>query len=162
MNIGTAGVQHFEQYRYDVENLSISRGRGSSPADPSFADYLERARSGAETPAREEAPRRSSGPAKPVIDKTSKLFEQCRELETFLVKNLLTGMRNTVQKGGLIEEGLAGKFYEDMLWDEYAKDFTRNAGFGLAEQAYLELTGQRSGLLRPPARSLSRFAHKMV
>jgi flagellar protein FlgJ len=68
----------------------------------------------------------------------------------FLVKNLLTGMRNTVQKTGLIEEGLAGKFYEDMLWDEYARSFTRNAGFGLADQAYLELTGQRSGPVRPP------------
>jgi flagellar protein FlgJ len=30
-----------------------------------------------------------------------------------------------------------------MLYDEYAKDFTRNANFGLAELAYLELTGQR-------------------
>jgi flagellar protein FlgJ len=29
--------------------------------------------------------------------------------------------------------------YEDMLYDEYAKDFTKNAGFGLAESAYLQL-----------------------
>jgi flagellar protein FlgJ len=32
--------------------------------------------------------------------------------------------------------------YEDMLYDEYAKDFTKNANFGLAEQAYLQLKGQ--------------------
>jgi flagellar protein FlgJ len=37
--------------------------------------------------------------------------------------------------------------YEDMLYDEYAKDLTKNAGFGLAETAYLELTGQRGKLL---------------
>ncbi|MDR0323057.1 MAG: rod-binding protein [Treponema sp.] len=30
--------------------------------------------------------------------------------------------------------------YEDMLWDEYAKDYTRNANFGLAEQAYRQLS----------------------
>jgi flagellar protein FlgJ len=155
MDIGAAGFRYFEQYRYGVENLPVPRGGGSSPFHPSFAEHLEEARSVQEAGTRDakalalEDPPRSgkSVPGKPVIDKTSKLFEQCRELETFLVKNLLTGMRNTVQKGSLIEEGLAGKFYEDMLWDEYAKDFTRNAGFGLAEQAYLELTGQR-GLLR--------------
>ena len=73
------------------------------------------------------------------IDKDDKLYQLCLELETFLVKNLLTGMRNTVQKSGLIDEGFAGKIYEDMLYDEYAKDLTKNAGFGLAEQAYRQL-----------------------
>jgi flagellar protein FlgJ len=82
-------------------------------------------------------------PSAPVIDKTDKLYEQCQALETFLIKNLLNSMRSTVQKSGLVEEGYAGKIYEDMLYDEYAKDFTKNAGFGLADQAYLELTGQR-------------------
>jgi flagellar protein FlgJ len=77
------------------------------------------------------------------IDKTDKLYEQCVELEIFLVKSLVSSMRNTVQKSGLINEGYAGKMYEDMLYDEYAKDFTKNANFGLAEMAYLELTGQR-------------------
>ena len=73
------------------------------------------------------------------IDKDDKLYQLCVELETFLVKNLLTSMRNTVQKTGLVEEGFAGKMYEDMLYDEYAKDFTKNASFGLAEQAYRQL-----------------------
>jgi flagellar protein FlgJ len=31
--------------------------------------------------------------------------------------------------------------YEDMLYDEYAKSFAKNAGFGLAEMAYRELSG---------------------
>jgi flagellar protein FlgJ len=77
------------------------------------------------------------------IDKTDKLYEQCIELEIFLVKTLVSSMRNTVQKSGLINEGYAGKMYEDMLYDEYAKDFAKNANFGMAEMAYLELTGQR-------------------
>ncbi|MDR1047823.1 MAG: rod-binding protein [Treponema sp.] len=81
------------------------------------------------------------------VDKNSELYEQCLELETFLIKTLITGMRNTVEKAGLIEEGFAGKMYEDMLYDEYARDFTRNANFGLAEMAYIELTGQRGKLL---------------
>jgi flagellar protein FlgJ len=77
------------------------------------------------------------------IDKTDKLYEQCAELEIFLVKTLISSMRNTVQKSGLIDEGFAGKMYEDMLYDEYARDFAKNANFGMAEMAYLELTGQR-------------------
>jgi flagellar protein FlgJ len=84
---------------------------------------------------------------KPVVDKTDKLYEQCEALETFLVKTLITGMRNTVQKSGFIDEGFAGKMYEDMLYDEYARDFSKNAGFGLAELAYLELTGQRGKII---------------
>lgn len=78
-------------------------------------------------------------PARAPIDKTDKLYELCLELETFLVKNLLTSMRNTVQKSGLVDDSYAGKIYEDMLYDEYAKDLTKNAGFGLAEQAYRQL-----------------------
>ncbi|MDR2375893.1 MAG: rod-binding protein [Treponema sp.] len=143
MDIGAIGTQYLEQYRYSVENLPLARNSGLSAETPAFADYLEQDEKAAAAP--EEA---STGPQKPYVDKTSKLYEQCQELETFLVKNLLTGMRNTVQKSGLIEDGLAGQFYEDMLWDEYAKSFTRNAGFGLADQAYLELTGQRSGRVR--------------
>ena len=75
----------------------------------------------------------------PEIDRNSKLFEMCRELETFLLKNLVTSMRNTVQKSGLMDSGFAGKFYEDMLYDEYTKSFANNAGLGFAEMAYREL-----------------------
>ena len=77
------------------------------------------------------------------IDKTDKLYEQCQALETFLVKNILTAMRSNVMKSSLIDTGYAGELYEDMLWDEYAKDYQKTAGFGLADLAYLELTGQR-------------------
>jgi Rod binding domain-containing protein len=94
----------------------------------------------------EKTPETGSSRKSPYIDKSDKLYEQCLELETFLVKTLISSMRNTVQKSGLVDEGYAGKVYEDMLYDEYARDFTKNAGFGLAEQAYLELTGRRGGI----------------
>ena len=82
------------------------------------------------------------------IDKTDKLYEQCVELEIFLVKTLISSMRSTVQKSNLIDEGFAGKMYEDMLYDEYARDFAKNANFGMAEMAYLELTGQRGKIVQ--------------
>ena len=77
------------------------------------------------------------------IDKTDKLYELCMELETFLIKNLIKSMRSTVQKSELISTGFAGEMYEDMLYDEYAKDFSRNANFGFAEMAYRDLSGLR-------------------
>jgi flagellar protein FlgJ len=86
---------------------------------------------------------RNSGKIQVTTDDEKKLFEQCQALETFLMKTLLDGMRKTVVKSELIDTGFAGEMYEDMLYDEYAKSFTENAGFGLAELAYLELTGRR-------------------
>jgi len=106
----------------------------SSPAVHSpdkFADALKKA-SANNTVAEKRAG------AEP-IDKEDKLYQLCLELETFLVKNLLTSMRNTVQKSGLVDDSFAGKMYEDMLYDEYAKDYTKSANFGLAEQAYRQL-----------------------
>jgi flagellar protein FlgJ len=84
----------------------------------------------------------NSAGGKPFVDRESELYKKCEELETFLVKNLLNSMRSTIQKSGLIDEGFAGKMYEDMIYDEYTKDFTKNAGFGLAELAWLELSGR--------------------
>jgi len=78
---------------------------------------------------------------KGTVDKTSKLYEQSLELESFFVKMMLSSMRNTVQKSGLTgENDFASKMYDDMLYDELARDMTKNAGFGLADQIYLELS----------------------
>ena len=119
-------------------NNQFLQGR-NSVEDSRFNDVLRRAE---ETQAKVNAAGNNthSNPSSAVpIDKTDKLYELCLELETFLVKNLINSMRSTVQKSGLIDQGFAGKMYEDMLYDEYAKDFTKNAKFGLAEQAYLQL-----------------------
>ena len=109
----------------------------SAVQNSNFAEILTRAAASKNDTSAVPDPRSSS----PKVDKDDRLYQLCLELETFLVKNLLTSMRNTIQKSGLIDEGFAGKVYEDMLYDEYAKDFTRNASFGLAEQAYLQLKG---------------------
>ncbi len=80
---------------------------------------------------------------KQVVDRKSPLYEQCRALESFVVKAMLDGMRKTVDKSDLMGGGFAGDMYEDMLYDNYAETLTDNGGFGLADQVYLELSGQR-------------------
>jgi flagellar protein FlgJ len=129
---------------------SSPTGPGLRTGDPgAFEELLRRAQTSARTDSTEPASSHPPGWAGSVgsrsvqIDRTSELFEMCLELETFLVKNLISGMRNTIERSNLIDIGFAGKIYEDMLFDEYSSKITRNAGFGFAEMAYLELTGQR-------------------
>jgi flagellar protein FlgJ len=153
MDIGALGGQYIEQGRYGVESSNLRfasiAGRPAAetvpdagqPGENSFARYLEAA-------GQKNTDTTHVSSKKPVIDKTDKLYEQCMELETFLIKTLVKSMRSTVQKSELIDTGFAGEMYEDMLYDEYAKDFARNANFGFAETAYLELTGQRGKLVR--------------
>ena len=105
-----------------------------------FSDMLDKAQERSPSGTAEAASLSTAAGKKPV-DKTDKLYELCLELETFLIKNLVKGMRNTVQKSKLIDTGFAGEVYEDMLYDEYAKSYAKNAGFGLAEMAYRELAG---------------------
>lgn len=77
--------------------------------------------------------------AKPqTIDRTSKLYEKSLEMENYLVKQMLSEMRKTVMKTN--QEDNAKKIYEDMLFDEYSTMMTKNAGFGLADQMYLQLS----------------------
>ncbi len=76
------------------------------------------------------------------IDRSSKLYAQALELESYFVKVMISAMRNTVPKsnasGG--EESFAARMYGDMLYDELSRTVTRSAGFGLADQIYIQLS----------------------
>lgn len=74
------------------------------------------------------------------VDRTSRLYEKALELESYFVKQMLSSMRKTVSKSALGGGDFAGQMYEDMLFDEYAARMTKNAGFGLADQIYLQLS----------------------
>ena len=73
------------------------------------------------------------------IDRTSKLYEKSLEMESYVVKMMLSSMRKTVMKADS-QSNYAKNMYEDMLYDEYATMMTKNAGFGLADQMYLQLS----------------------
>ena len=55
---------------------------------------------------------------------------------------VLSSMRNTVTKTSLggSQNEYAQNMYEDMLYDELANSVTKSAGFGLADQIYLQLS----------------------
>ena len=136
MDINALGTQYLNQQFVPFSSSSAPAASGlQSGGDNSFRELLKRTQSAKDS---------SPAPAqKTTIDKTSKLYELCTELETFLIKSLIKSMRGTVQKTKLIDTGFAGEIYEDMLYDEYAKSYARNANLGFAEMAYKELAGLR-------------------
>jgi flagellar protein FlgJ len=69
-----------------------------------------------------------------------KLFDASVEFESIFVKMMLTNMRKTVDKSGLINGGYAEEIFEDFLYDEYAKKISQNESLGIAEELYKTLS----------------------
>jgi len=129
----------------DGDSDSVSAAPGTRLADTRLnGDYISSLAADPSNPANKSAA--ATGAAanagqSGTIDKTSKLYEQSMELESLVVKIMLDSMKGTVVKSGLGgNTGFAAKMYEDMLYDELARDMTKNAGFGLADQIYLQLS----------------------
>jgi len=83
------------------------------------------------------------------IDRHSRLYRACEDFEALFIKQMLSSMRKTVHKTGLMDGGMAEEIFEDMLYDEYALKMARSAGFGLSDTLYRELSRN------PSVRSLS-------
>ncbi|WP_411822454.1 rod-binding protein [Leptospira sp. 'Mane'] len=77
-----------------------------------------------------------------------KLYDASVEFESVFVKMMLKEMKNSVHKEKLIDGGYAEEIFEDMLYDEYAKDISKNESMGLAEQIYKQMSA-----MLPPAKS---------
>ena len=136
MEFGMFDIQHLNPALNPFSGSPGALPSGLRAGDPSaFEDILRRAQG------QSQGGSTQLNAGLPAVVKNPELYELCLELETFLIKNLLTGMRNTIQKSNLIEAGFAGEIYEDMLYDEYAKMMARNASLGFAEMAYRELAG---------------------
>ena len=148
MDINSIGVQFLDSSHIPLSSSAMPLAPGLKQAgEGSFESLLKRTQNalkgnGQASPAADKA-HAPGASKKSDIDKTSKLYELCQDLETFLIKNLIKSMRSTVQKTKLIDTGFAGEMYEDMLYDEYAKDFSKNADFGFAEMAYRELSSRK-------------------
>ena len=142
MDINFLGMQQLQQGRVPFGSASPLPGLNAGERSGGFEEILRRSQNPqASSQAEEAAPRR---PNLPAIVQNEKLYELCVELETFMLKTLINSMRSTVMKSDLIDTGMAGQIYEDMLYDEYTKSFAQNANLGFAELAYRELTGNRN------------------
>ena len=69
-----------------------------------------------------------------------KLFDASVEFESIFVKMMLSQMKKSVEKSGLIDGGHAEEIFEDMLYDEYAKNISKTESLGIAEEIYKSLS----------------------
>ncbi len=69
-----------------------------------------------------------------------KLFDASVEFESVFVKMMLKEMKKNVQKEKLIDGGYAEEIFEDMLYDEYSKNISKNESLGLAEEIYKQMS----------------------
>jgi len=69
-----------------------------------------------------------------------KLKKACSDLEAIFVNMMFKQMRNSVQKSGLFDGGFAEEMYEDMLFEEYADEVSKNKGTGLGDMLYRQLS----------------------
>ena len=62
------------------------------------------------------------------------LRKACAEMESLFVNQLMTEMRKTVQKTGLIDGGMSEEIYTSMLDSALAREAAESGGIGLARQ----------------------------
>ncbi|WP_300711651.1 rod-binding protein [uncultured Brachyspira sp.] len=68
-----------------------------------------------------------------------RLRQVSEDFEALMINQMLKEMRKTVNKSGLIDGGMAEQIFEDMLYDEYSKEFSKTKTFGLADVIYNQM-----------------------
>ena len=69
------------------------------------------------------------------------LMDACVEFEALFIRQMLDSMRKTVEKVSFDESssGSGMDYFEDMLYDNYAKKMAKTADLGIAEMMYRQL-----------------------
>ena len=70
----------------------------------------------------------------------AKLQQACQDFEAIFIKQMLDSMRKTVNKTSLFGRNMAEDIFEDMLYDEYAKEMAQTTDLGIAEMMYKQLS----------------------
>ncbi|EMY68678.1 rod-binding protein [Leptospira vanthielii] len=79
-----------------------------------------------------------------------KLYDASVEFESVFVKMMLKEMKNTIHKEKMIDGGYAEEIFEDMLYDEYAKNISQNESMGIAEEIYKQMSASLPPVKKNP------------
>lgn len=63
------------------------------------------------------------------------------EFEAYYLNKVFTEMRKSVPKTGLMGNDKGTEYFEDMLYDAYAKEMAKGNGTGIKEMLYKQLKG---------------------
>lgn len=72
--------------------------------------------------------------------KDKKLWNACKDMESLFIGKMLKEMKKTVHKGEMFHGGQPEEIFEDMLYDEYAKEVSNNSEIGIASMLYNQLS----------------------
>lgn len=75
------------------------------------------------------------------------LKKAAQDLEQIFLSMMLKTMRNSIPKGGLLEESNQRKIFEDMMYDEYAGQMARAGGIGLADMIVNEFEQRQANMV---------------
>ena len=70
------------------------------------------------------------------------LYDACLDFESLFIKMMLDSMRKTVERVSFTDsptDATGRDFFEDMLYDNYAKKMAETANLGIAKMMYLQL-----------------------
>jgi Rod binding domain-containing protein len=140
-NIALSRALETQRASLDESGLSDSFDANES-TDTNFDALLEQAMRETENAAKTKKAATAPVAVKTAsIDRNSELYLQCQEFESIFVKQMLDSMNETVDKSGLLDNGLGQDIFKDMLYEEYAKSMTKTANFGIADSIYKQLAG---------------------
>lgn len=80
--------------------------------------------------------------------KDAKLKKACQDFEAIILQQMLTAMRKSIPKDGLLEGGYSQDMYQSMYDEALAKEMASGKGIGLADNLFQQL----SGASKPQAR----------
>jgi flagellar protein FlgJ len=85
----------------------------------------------------DEIPANASSTQKMELGKLKKLST---EYESFFMKEVISSMRQTVQKGGNLDGGNAEEIFTSMLDDQLAGSMSKQGNSGIAQELYNRLS----------------------
>ena len=72
-----------------------------------------------------------------------RLKEVSQEFESLFLNQMFKTMRNTIPKDDLLNGGLKQEIFEDMLYNQYAVNISKNGGIGLGDMVYRYLISNK-------------------
>lgn len=72
------------------------------------------------------------------------LMEACQEFESIFIKQMLSSMKKSVDKSGMINGGMTENIFEDWLYDDYASKMSQTGDFGLAQSMFDQMKAMES------------------
>lgn len=73
--------------------------------------------------------------------KETELKKACQSFEAIILQQMLTTMRKSVPKDGLMDSGYAQDMYQSMSDENLAKEMAKGRGIGLADALFRQLSG---------------------